>query len=551
MSWVWILIIQLAAYAVMSLFLFNRQRKMLAKQPKPAVKDCAKELTELRKMRQRSLNVPLNEVARPKCLDEIVGQEEGIKALRAALCGPAPQHVIIYGPPGVGKTCAARLILEEAKQNPDSPFDENSSFIEIDATCIRFDERAIADPLIGSVHDPIYQGAGALGIQGVPQPKPGAVCRAHCGVLFLDEIGELHPMQMNKLLKVLEDRKVQFESSYYSKENPNIPQYIHDVFQNGLPADFRLVGATTRRPEELPSALRSRCMELFFEPLNAKNLNTIADAAASRIDFELTPEACEMTAAYSTSGREAVNIVQLASGIAYADSRREIYPEDIEWVARTCRHQKHTLTKLKANLEPGLCIGLGVSSMGTGAIIEIECVIKYCGNGAGSVQMRGAIEEEETETGARRLKRKATARAAAENAISAVEKQFNVECSNYHICFNIPGGIPMDGPSAGAAMFCAVLGALLNKSIRRKTAVTGEITMGGRIKPVGGVREKLQAAVNAGAEAVIIPKANYLEEYEALPLDIYAVESASEITAIVFTDAITGVNTEAAIATLH
>lgn len=551
MSWVWILIIQLAAYAALSLFLFKRQRKILSKQPKAAVNDCAKEMMELRKMRQRSLNVPLNEIARPKHLDEIVGQAEGIKALRAALCGPAPQHVIIYGPPGIGKTCAARLVLEEAKHNPDSPFNENSEFVEIDATCIRFDERAIADPLIGSVHDPIYQGAGSLGVQGVPQPKPGAVCRAHCGVLFLDEIGELHPMQMNKLLKVLEDRKVQFESSYYSKDNPNIPQYIHDIFQNGVPADFRLVGATTRRPEELPSALRSRCMELFFEPLSAKHLNIVADAAAKRIDFELTPEACEMTASYSASGREAVNIVQLASGVAYAENRRDIYPEDVEWVARTCRHQKRILTKIRPNLEPGLCIGLGVSNGGMGAIIEIECAIKYCGNGVGRIELRGAIEEEETDTGTRRLKRKATARTAAENAVSALGKQFNVECSNYHICFNIPGGIPMDGPSAGAAMFCAVLGALLNKSIRRKTALTGEITMGGRIKPVGGVREKLQAAVSAGADMAIIPKSNYLEEYEALPLDIYAVESAEEIAAIVFADAMTEVNSVAAIATLH
>ena len=84
--------------------------------------------------------------------------------------------------------------------------------MEVDATCVRFDERAIADPLIGSVHDPIYQGAGQLGVQGVPQPKPGAVTKAHGGVLFLDEIGELHPVQMNKLLKVLEDRRVMLES---------------------------------------------------------------------------------------------------------------------------------------------------------------------------------------------------------------------------------------------------------------------------------------------------------------------------------------------------
>jgi len=46
--------------------------------------------------------------------------------------------------------------------------------VEVDATTLRFDERGIADPLIGSVHDPIYQGAGAYGVAGIPQPKPGA-----------------------------------------------------------------------------------------------------------------------------------------------------------------------------------------------------------------------------------------------------------------------------------------------------------------------------------------------------------------------------------------
>ena len=46
---------------------------------------------------------------------------------------------------------------------------------------------------------------------------------------------------MNKLLKVMEDRKVTLESAYYSSEDNNIPSHIHDIFQNGLPADFRLV----------------------------------------------------------------------------------------------------------------------------------------------------------------------------------------------------------------------------------------------------------------------------------------------------------------------
>src|SRR5690606_28105478 len=124
-------------------------------------------------------------------------------------------------------------------------FRQDARFIELDATTARFDERGIADPLIGSVHDPIYQGAGPLGIAGIPQPKPGAVTKAHGGILFIDEIGELHPTQMNKLLKVLEDRKVFLERAYYNAEDANIPSHVRDIFENGLPADFRMGGATT------------------------------------------------------------------------------------------------------------------------------------------------------------------------------------------------------------------------------------------------------------------------------------------------------------------
>src|SRR5690606_24018550 len=227
-------------------------------------RESRKELEKLAKLKAISLTEPLAEKTRPSRFEEIVGQEDGLKALRAALCGPNPQHVIVYGPPGVGKTAAARLVLEEAKKNSSSPFKSDAVFVELDATTARFDERGIADPLIGAVHDPLYQGAGAMGQAGIPQPKLGAVTKAHGGVLFIDEIGELHPIQMNKMLKVLEDRKVFLESAYYSEENQNIPMHIHDIFKNGLPADFRLIGATTRTPDEIPPAIRSRCLEIFF-----------------------------------------------------------------------------------------------------------------------------------------------------------------------------------------------------------------------------------------------------------------------------------------------
>ena len=118
---------------------------------------------------------------------------------------------------------SGKIVLEEAKKNEKSPFRKELYLLNLDATTARFDERGIADPLIGSVHDPIYQGAGAMGQAGIPQPKQGAVTNAHGGVLFIDEIGELHPIQMNKLLKVLEDRKVFLESAYYQRRKYKYP----------------------------------------------------------------------------------------------------------------------------------------------------------------------------------------------------------------------------------------------------------------------------------------------------------------------------------------
>ncbi|HEX6923368.1 MAG TPA: AAA family ATPase, partial [Bacillales bacterium] len=280
MSWTSIaLIVQLFFGIVIGLYFWNLLRNQRT-QKVSIDKESRKEMEQLRKMRRISLTEPLSEKVRPSSFSEIVGQEDGMRSLKAALCGPNPQHILVYGPPGVGKTAAARLVLEEARNNPHSPFRPEAVFVELDATTARFDERGIADPLIGSVHDPIYQGAGAMGQAGIPQPKQGAVSHAHGGVLFIDEIGELHPIQMNKLLKVLEDRKVFLESAYYNEENTQIPNHIHDIFKNGLPADFRLIGATTRTPNDIPPAIRSRCLEVFFREIRPDETKMIAKRAA-------------------------------------------------------------------------------------------------------------------------------------------------------------------------------------------------------------------------------------------------------------------------------
>lgn len=492
------------------------------------------ELMQLKRMRERSLNVPLSEKTRPSRLEDIIGQQEGIKALRAALCGPNPQHVLIYGPPGIGKTCAARLVLEEAKKCPDSPFNEQSQFVEIDATCVRFDERAIADPLLGSVHDPIYQGAGALGSQGVPQPKPGAVTRAHCGILFLDEIGELHPIQMNKLLKVLEDRKVYFESAYYSKDNAGIPQHIHDIFQNGLPADFRLVGATTRRPEDLSPAIRSRCIELFFRPLGIVELTEIALGAAKRGGYQIDENIARLCASYAQSGRDVVNIVQLACGTAYVEGRNRIEKQDVEWVARTCNHSLRVEQNINPTPRIGRIAGLAVTGIGTGSVLEIECSARHAEKGKGTLTFNGAVEEEELEIRGRKLRRKSTAFSSLHNVVGAFRECFGVDCRDYDICVNIPGGVPMDGPSAGAALAVALMSAITSRPPEACLALTGEIAICGDILPVGGIREKINAAIEAGAKRIIIPEANYEETFSELKAEIIPVSDIAEVMQAAF-----------------
>lgn len=101
---------------------------------------------------------------------------------------------------------------------------------------------------------------------GIPEPKPGLVTEAHGGILFIDEIGEMDPMLLNKLLKVLEDKRVKFESAYYDEEDPNVPKYIKKLFAEGAPADFILIGATTRSPWEINPLSARAAPKSFSSP---------------------------------------------------------------------------------------------------------------------------------------------------------------------------------------------------------------------------------------------------------------------------------------------
>lgn len=495
-------------------------------------KESKKELEKLKRLREIRLTEPLSEKTRPSEISDIVGQGQGLKALKAALCGPNPQHVIIYGPPGVGKTAAARVILEAAKQIPISPFKKEAKFVEIDATTLRFDERGIADPLIGSVHDPIYQGAGAYGVAGVPQPKPGAVTKAHGGILFIDEIGELHPIQMNKLLKVLEDRRVFLESAYYSSEDTNTPSHIHEIFQRGLPADFRLVGATTRTADEIPPAIRSRCVEVYFRMLTAEEIMTIAKNAAAKGNFKIEEGVDKLIAKYAKNGREAVNIVQIAGGIVQVEDRTLITRKDIEWVVEFGHYSPRIEKKITVGEQVGCINGLAVFGDCTGMVMDIEASAIAVGSGKGNIKITGIIEEEEMDGRGQKLKRTSSAKASVENVLTVLKKFMDIDYREYDIHLNFPGGIPIDGPSAGIAIATAVYSAMKNIPIRGDIAMTGEISIRGKVKPVGGVVAKVEAARLAGIKKVLVPKENWQELFEEMDIEVVAVEDIMEVMEI-------------------
>lgn len=496
-------------------------------------------LAHLQTMRNIKLTKPLSEKTRPDFLEEVIGQEEGIKALKAALCGSNPQHVLIYGPPGVGKTAAARLILEEAICSPNSPFEEDAEFVEIDATTLRFDERSIADPLLGSVHDPIYQGAGAYGPAGVPQPKEGAVTKANGGILFIDEIGELHPLQLNKLLKVLEDRVVYMQSSYYSKENKNIPRFIHEIFQKGFPADFRLIGATTRSPEEMPPALRSRCTELFFHSLKEEDIAAIAQNAIQKSGFTCQKEVVQKIKQYASNGRDTVNMVQTASSVAAMSHRRTIILEDMEWVIQSGRYSPLLHSHINLEDKVGVANGLAVYGSEKGFLLKIEAYAeKALRKGKGTLQVTGIIEEEEIKSPTGSMLRKSSATASVANVMTALSEELQIPVKDYHIHINFPGGMPIDGPSAGTAILTAVFSAITHKKVPASVALTGEVSIYGAVLPVGGVPRKIEGAKEAGANCVLIPEDNWQNLFYHVGVDVKTMANIKQMLCLLFGESI-------------
>lgn len=505
----------------------NDVKKQILKEESSA-KESTQSLEKLKDLEAKNkihLTKSIMELLRPQDLSEIIGQERAIKALKAKLSSPYPQHLILYGPPGVGKTTAARLVLQEACLQPHTPFNTDAPFVETDGTTLRYDPRGITNPLLGSVHDPIYQGARRdLADSGIPEPKPGLVTDAHGGILFIDEIGELDDMLQNELLKVLEDKRAYFDSAYFEPNDPNVPEYIKKLFTEGAPADFVLIGATTRDNYYLNPALRSRCAEIYFEPLTPKHIETIVLNAANKLNAKLDDNVAKIISEYTIEGRKAINI--LADAYSNALVRQEndmdnilITKEDIYTVAQVSRLTPFITKKASDTSEIGKIFGLGVAGF-IGSVIEIESIaFKANEKGKGTIrfnQTAGSMAQDSVF-----------------NAAAVVRKLTNEDIHDYDIHINIIGGGNIDGPSAGTAILIALISAITQKPIHQDVAITGEISIQGLVRPVGGVFEKAYGASQAGIKTLIIPEENAKDIPSDLHgLKVYPVKTAKEALAL-------------------
>ncbi len=462
-------------------------------------------LEELHALSQRTLAASALAALRPQNLRDVVGEEAAVHALLAKISSPYPQHAILYGPPGVGKTTVARLVLEVAKSRPYTPFAKDAPFVEASGTTLRWDPRETINPLLGSVHDPIYQGSRReFADAGVPEPKLGLVTRAHGGVLFIDEIGEMDPSLQARLLKVLEDKRVTFESSYYDESATNVPEYVKRLFREGAPADFILIGATTREPEDIDPAIRSRCAEIFFEPLTQSQILEIVQNAIKRLGARATRGVSKLIASYTIEGRKAVQIVADAYGQALyrihparrgeKPKRPSIVEEDVRAVVQTSRLVQHTLVKGRARREVGKSFGLGVLHH-MGSIIEIEAVAFPAAQpGKGTIRFNDTAGS--------------MAKDSVFNATSVLRALTGTDIAEYDLHINVVGGGNIDGPSAGLAIFLALYSAVTRTALPQDVAVTGELSIQGKVRGVGGIVEKLYAARQAGMRRVLVPKEN-------------------------------------------
>ena len=388
----------------------------------------------------------------------------------------------LIGPPGVGKTSLGRSIARALGRK----FHRISLGGVHDEAAIRGHRRTYVGALPGQI------------IQGMK--KAGTINP----IFMMDEVDKIgHDFRGDPaaaLLEVLDPEQNNTFADHYLE----IPYDLSNVMfvatanvADPIPAPLRdrmeilEIPGYTRR-EKLAIARQHLIPKQIEEHGITKEQLDITDAAVEIIIDSYTREA-----GVRTLERQVASVIR---GVAVKIAEGDLTPRKIETedqVREFLGAQRYTSEIAERTEEAGVATGLAWTSVG-GEILFIEATRMW---GTGKLQLTGQLGDVMKESAQAAL---SYVRTNAEKF--GISRDF-LEKSDIHI--HIPAGaMPKDGPSAGVTMFTALVSLLTGVRVRHDVAMTGEISLRGRVLPIGGLKEKVLAAHRAGIKRVIVPEKN-------------------------------------------
>ena len=413
----------------------------------------------------------------------------------------------LVGPPGTGKTSIAKSLARSLKK----PFVRISLGGVRDEAEIRGHRKTYVGAMPGRI-------ANGIRTAGVKNP-----------VLLLDEIDKVSTDYkgdtFSALLEVLDSEQNSKFRDHYLEVPLDLSEVTFITTANTLQTIPRPL---LDRMEiiEITSYTENEKLHIAIEHLIPKQLEKhgitdeqlrFSKKAIWKIAHNYTKEA-----GVRQLEREIGNICRKAAKELLTTEKEKITVTDRN-LHKFLGKEKYSYQMANAAPEVGIVRGLAWTSVG-GDTLQIEVNVMP---GKGEIMLTGQLGDVMKES----------ARAGI-SYIRSVSKKYAIAedfFEKHDIHVHIPeGAVPKDGPSAGITMATAMLSAVTGKKVRADLAMTGEITLRGRVLPIGGLKEKLLAAKNAGIQTVLIPKENTADVEELSSeitkgLEIIPVETMEEV----------------------
>ena len=413
----------------------------------------------------------------------------------------------LVGPPGTGKTSIAKSLARSLKK----PFVRISLGGVRDEAEIRGHRKTYVGAMPGRI-------ANGIRTAGVKNP-----------VLLLDEIDKVSTDYkgdtFSALLEVLDSEQNSKFRDHYLEVPLDLSEVTFITTANTLQTIPRPL---LDRMEiiEITSYTENEKLHIAIEHLIPKQLEkhgitdeqlSFSKKAIWKIAHNYTKEA-----GVRQLEREIGNICRKAAKELLTTEKEKITVPDRN-LHKFLGKEKYSYQMANAAPEVGIVRGLAWTSVG-GDTLQIEVNVMP---GKGEIMLTGQLGDVMKES----------ARAGI-SYIRSVSKKYAIAedfFEKHDIHVHIPeGAVPKDGPSAGITMATAMLSAVTGKKVRADLAMTGEITLRGRVLPIGGLKEKLLAAKNAGIQTVLIPKENTADVEELSSeitkgLEIIPVETMEEV----------------------